>query len=103
MKTNRRDLPLGAYLRVSTAAQAESGIGLNVQRKAIEDAAAGQGLTLGRWFEDAGRSAARADNRPGLQAALRHILHSSAWNVLPCHASAARRGGCSRDRAILVT
>lgn len=70
MKTNRRDLPLGAYLRVSTAAQAESGIGLNVQRKAIEDAAAGQGLTLGRWFEDAGRSGARADNRPGLQAAL---------------------------------
>ncbi len=70
MKTPRKNLPLAAYLRVSTAAQAESGVGLDGQRNAIAAAAAAQGLTVGAWFEDAGRSGARADNRPGLQAAL---------------------------------
>ena len=73
MSTTQKNLPLGAYLRVSTAAQAKSGIGLDAQRRAIEDAAHTQGLTIGGWFEDAGRSGARAHNRPGLQAALVEI------------------------------
>ena len=73
MKTPRKNLPLAAYLRVSTAAQAESGVGLDGQRNAIAAASAAQGLTVGAWFEDAGRSGARADNRPGLQAALGEV------------------------------
>lgn len=44
------------YLRVSTDAQAESGLGLDAQRTAITAAAARHGLALGDVFTDAGLS-----------------------------------------------
>ena len=65
--------PLAAYIRVSTVAQADSGVGLEAQKRAIRTAATTQGVVIDGWFEDAGRSGARADNRPGLQAALADV------------------------------
>ena len=73
MTTDRRTLPLAAYVRVSTAAQAESGLGLAAQRSAIRAAAAEQHLTIGQWFEDAGKSSAKLKSRPAIQAALEAI------------------------------
>jgi DNA invertase Pin-like site-specific DNA recombinase len=100
MKTTRKDLPLAAYLRVSTAAQAASGIGLDAQRKTIEDAAQAQGFTVGAWFEDAGRSGARADNRPGLQAALSEITADRLGGIVT--AKIDRLGRSSADVMGLV-
>ena len=39
--------PLAGYARVSTVAQAESGIGLAAQRRALADAASAHGLEVG--------------------------------------------------------
>lgn len=56
-----------AYLRVSTASQADSGHGLDAQHAAIEEAEhRGWDVT---WTKDAGISGARSD-RPGLAYAL---------------------------------
>lgn len=71
--TTAQTLPLAAYTRVSTAGQAESGIGLAAQRQSITDAARTLGVVVGDWFEDAGRSGAKMTNRPGLQAALEAV------------------------------
>jgi DNA invertase Pin-like site-specific DNA recombinase len=61
------------YIRVSTAGQATSGVGLDAQRHAITDYAARNGLTIVEWQEDAGISGAGMSNRPGLLAALAGI------------------------------
>lgn len=62
------------YLRVSTDAQAESGLGLDAQRAAIVTAAARLGLALADTFTDAGLSGALdVANRPGLFAAINAI------------------------------
>lgn len=59
------------YLRVSTDAQADSGLGLDAQRSAITAAAARLGLDLGDVFTDAGLSGAlELEDRPGLFAAV---------------------------------
>lgn len=59
------------YLRVSTDAQADSGLGLEAQRSAITAAAARLGLDLGDVFTDAGLSGAlELEDRPGLFAAV---------------------------------
>jgi DNA invertase Pin-like site-specific DNA recombinase len=57
------------YVRVSTAEQADSGAGLEAQRRALADEADRRGWTLVGLYEDAvsGKSLA---GRPGLQAAL---------------------------------
>jgi len=69
-----RSLPqLSAYVRVSTAGQAESGLGLDAQRETIERSCELHGFSVGAWFEDAGRSGARMSNRPALQDALAEI------------------------------
>lgn len=60
-----------AYLRVSTDEQAQSGLGLDAQRAAIEEAARRQGLTVTAWHADAGLSGSLPpEERPGLTAAL---------------------------------
>lgn len=60
-----------AYVRVSTADQAESGAGLAAQVAAINAYAKRHGLTITETFEDAGISgAAGLEDRPGLAAAI---------------------------------
>src|SRR5688500_10555308 len=60
-----------AYVRVSTADQAASGLGLEAQRHAIEATAARLGLNVGGIFPDAGLSGGLAlEHRPALLAAL---------------------------------
>jgi DNA invertase Pin-like site-specific DNA recombinase len=58
-------------VRVSTQEQAESGLGLEAQRAAIEAAARRMGQQVAQVFEDAGISGAvPIDERPGLLAAV---------------------------------
>jgi DNA invertase Pin-like site-specific DNA recombinase len=58
------------YTRVSTSAQAKSGVGIAAQRQALADAARTQGLAVSEVFSDEGVSGRRMANRPGLQAAV---------------------------------
>lgn len=93
-------LPLVAYSRVSTAAQAASGIGMDAQRQALEQAAETQGLVISGWFEDAGRSGASMKRRPGLQAALAEIDAGRAGGLIV--AKIDRLGRSSADVCALV-
>jgi len=58
------------YCRVSTSTQAEEGVSLDAQRERIEAWCQAHGYELVAVHTDAGLSGKRADNRPGLQAAL---------------------------------
>lgn len=60
------------YVRCSTSEQADSGLGLDAQRHAIERACEQRGLELGEVFVDAGFSG-RDLNRPALTEALRTL------------------------------
>jgi DNA invertase Pin-like site-specific DNA recombinase len=73
---------LAAYLRVSTAGQAESGIGMAAQREAILTAVEDASFVVGEWFEDAGKSGASLRNRPGLQAALDAVTRGDAGGLV---------------------
>lgn len=67
------------YLRVSTADQATSGLGLEAQQDAITRAAEAQGLTIAGWFTDAGVSGTTApDDRPGMATALETLADHGA-------------------------
>jgi DNA invertase Pin-like site-specific DNA recombinase len=61
------------YVRVSTAEQADSGAGLDAQRRALRDEAVRRGWTLVDVFEDAGASGKSLSGRPGLKAALEAV------------------------------
>lgn len=61
------------YTRVSTTKQAEEGVSLEAQEARLRTWAAGQGLEVAGVHVDAGLSGGRADNRPGLQAALAEV------------------------------
>ena len=58
------------YVRVSTERQASEGVSLEAQEARLRAWATANGLTLAAVHVDAGLSGGRADNRPGLQAAL---------------------------------
>lgn len=58
------------YLRVSTAEQADSGLGLDAQRAAIEQECDRRGWNLADVHVDAGYSGKAVAGRPGLAAAL---------------------------------
>ena len=69
--------PIGAgptryvgYLRVSTAQQGQSGLGLEAQRQAVTQHVNGHGVLATEFVEV--ESGKRSDNRPQLQAALAH-------------------------------
>lgn len=64
------------YLRVSTAEQADSGLGLDAQRRAISDEAQRRGWEV-HWAVDEGRSA-RNLNRPALKDALTRLKRHEA-------------------------
>jgi DNA invertase Pin-like site-specific DNA recombinase len=61
-----------AYVRVSTDLQGRSGLGLDAQRRAIEDFCAAEGLTIRDSFVEVetGKGADALDRRPQLAAAL---------------------------------
>ena len=61
------------YTRVSTTKQEEEGVSLEAQEARLRTWAAGQGLVVAGVHVDAGLSGGRADNRPGLQAALADV------------------------------
>lgn len=67
------------YLRVSTREQADSGLGLDAQRRAITDEATRRGWDV-TWCVDEGYTA-RNMNRPGLTEAL-HLLKRREARVL---------------------
>lgn len=58
------------YIRCSTDQQADSSLGLEAQRSRIAAWCEANGYRLADVFTDAGLSGKRADNRPGLKAAL---------------------------------
>src|SRR5688572_3482910 len=61
------------YARVSTADQAQDGVSMDAQREKIEAWCQLNDCPLSEMFVDAGLSGGRADNRPGLQAALEAV------------------------------
>lgn len=69
------------YVRVSTAEQADSGLGLAAQRQAIEAEAARRGWTVVAIYEDAGLSG-KSLNRPGMTAALEAVESGQAGAVV---------------------
>ena len=74
------------YVRVSTAGQAQDGVSLDAQRAQIAAWCQANGYTLTALHADEGLSGGRADNRPGLQAALADATKSKA--ALICYALA---------------
>jgi len=64
--------PLVAYLRVSTGRQGRSGLGLEVQRQALENFAANEGFKIIREFleVESGKGAHALERRPQLRDAL---------------------------------
>jgi DNA invertase Pin-like site-specific DNA recombinase len=69
-KAKARSEAVVAYIRVSTAEQADSGLGLAAQRATIAAEAARRGATVARVYEDAGMSAKSLAGRPALAEAL---------------------------------
>ncbi len=74
MQKTRNPLSHGStvigYCRVSNEDQSGNGVSLDAQRHRIEAYCTAHGLTLTRVEQDAGISAKRTTNRPGLQRAL---------------------------------
>jgi DNA invertase Pin-like site-specific DNA recombinase len=71
-----------AYVRVSTAEQAVSGLGLEAQRATIADYAARKGLTIVAEHSDEGISAKSLRNRPGALSAIEAVRTRQAQGVL---------------------
>lgn len=62
------------YMRVSTDIQAEKGLGLTIQRKAIQAWAKAEGHKVVAWHSDEGISGSNGlDTRPGLAAAFQDL------------------------------
>lgn len=61
------------YIRVSTRGQVTEGVSLEAQEQGIRRWAVGEGLEVLAIQVDAGLSGSRADNRPGLVAALEQV------------------------------
>ena len=70
------------YVRVSTVGQAEEGVSLEAQTARIKAWASANGYTLLAVEVDAGISGCKAENRPGLQAALTKACQQKAALVV---------------------
>ncbi len=86
---------LVAYERVSTARQGKSGLGLETQRKAIEDYADGKGGTILARFTEI--ESGRKNDRPKLDKALQLARITGATLVI------AKLDRLSRNAAFLLT
>ncbi len=85
------------YLRVSTDQQAESGLGLEAQEKAIKDYAKKHGHTISHIFRDEGISgAAQLDERTGLMDALNNLQKGDILLVAK-RDRLARKGAVNED------
>jgi DNA invertase Pin-like site-specific DNA recombinase len=78
MRNHRRKPQDGArvavgYVRVSTEGQATQGVSLEAQKARIEAWARSCGSRVAQVHDDPGYSGGRADNRPGLRAALAQV------------------------------
>lgn len=97
---NRDGLPMLAYLRVSTAAQAASGLGLDDQADAIDSWATRGGVIIGATHQDAStRASGSAAKRHGLQAALSEIREGRAAGLV---ASKIDRLGSGSDVTLIA-
>jgi DNA invertase Pin-like site-specific DNA recombinase len=84
------------YARVSTNGQAESGLGLDAQERAIRDAASKHGCTLAHVYTDAGASGSWGiDDRPALADALNALRRGDVLIV-------AKRDRLARDAFLAV-
>jgi DNA invertase Pin-like site-specific DNA recombinase len=85
--------PLIAYLRVSSAQQGRSGLGLEAQREAVARFAVAEGFEIVREFVEVetGKGADALDKRPQLKAAL------AAARKLKCPVGVAKLDRLSRD------
>ena len=83
-----------AYERVSTARQGQSGLGLEAQRKTIEDFAAGRDATVIARFTEI--ESGRKNDRPELTKALHHAKVTGATLVI------AKLDRLSRNAAFLL-
>jgi DNA invertase Pin-like site-specific DNA recombinase len=86
---------LVAYERVSTARQGKSGLGLEAQRKAIDDYAAAKGGTILARFTEV--ESGRKNDRPELEKALQLARITGATLVI------AKLDRLSRNAAFLLT
>jgi DNA invertase Pin-like site-specific DNA recombinase len=71
-----------AYIRVSTAEQADSGAGLAAQRATIEAEVTRRSWTLLEVYEDAGASGSTVNGRPGLAQALEALESGRAGTLV---------------------
>jgi DNA invertase Pin-like site-specific DNA recombinase len=79
MHTNKQVI---GYVRVSTEEQGRSGVGLQAQRAAINDACTARGWQLLRIEEDRLSGAAEPEKRPGLQRALQAVESDEATGLV---------------------
>lgn len=90
-----------AYLRVSTAEQAEHGVGLDIQREAVQQYAARKGLRIVATFTDEGISGAKGmEERPGLAAAVEAVESGTAAALIT--AKMDRLSRSLVDTAVLI-
>jgi DNA invertase Pin-like site-specific DNA recombinase len=85
--------PLIGYVRVSTAQQGHSGLGIEAQRQTLDQFAAAEGFELGRVFVEVetGKGADALDRRPQLAAALHEARKKR------CSVAVAKLDRLSRD------
>lgn len=85
--------PLIAYIRVSTAQQGRSRLGIEAQRQAIRQFAQAEGFEVVREFVDVetGKGSDALDRRPQLRTAL------ATARKLKCHVAVAKLDRLSRD------
>ena len=88
-----RSKTLVGYVRVSTAQQGRSGLGIEAQKEALERFAASEGLTVGRVFVEVetGKGADAIERRPQLAAALNEARRQR------CPVAVAKLDRLSRD------